>query len=433
MKKMAWLIGLAWWCTLVAVAQQPRDLLPSVLYRWYPEYVTFLPSDKLDSVLVYANTDLVPVVYKVNKSRLQPNAQLDSIVSLIHRIRHDTRVNLAYIWIGGSASPEGSPVWNRELGDRRSKELASYLLEQTGIPKALVRVENLGEDWYSVARMLQGSDFLWKDEILGIIADVEDGEERKRKIKALDDGRTWQRLVREVFPPFRNARMVIVCFAEGMDVSGMEAVRPEMPAATALGCLPMGLRCVPLAPSPCTWRRVVALKSNVLALGATLVANLGIEVGLAPQWSLDVPIYYSPYDLFRSTRKVRVFATQPEVRYWLEEVGHRHFVGLHGHVAGFNIALNDHGRCQDPNRALWGLGLSYGYALSFGKGDRWGVEFTAGLGFANYKYDRYENIGIPTGLKLDSSGIRWYWGVTRAGITLSYKWFGKERERRTRR
>lgn len=49
-----------------------------------------------------------------------------------------------------------------------------------------------------------------------------------------------------------------------------------------------------------------------------------------------------------------------------------HFIGLHTHVAGFNVAINDKARYQDPNHALWGMGLSYGYAFSWGKDNRWG-------------------------------------------------------------
>ena len=52
------------------------------------------------------------------------------------------------------------------------------------------------------------------------------------------------------------------------------------------------------------------------------------------------------------------------------------------HVAGFNVAINDKARYQDPNHALWGMGLSYGYAFSWGKDNRWGIEFNIGVGFA---------------------------------------------------
>ena len=60
-------------------------------------------------------------------------------------------------------------------------------------------------------------------------------------------------------------------------------------------------------------------------------------------------------------------------------------------MAGFNVAINDKARYQDPNHALWGMGLSYGYAFSWGKDNRWGIEFNIGVGFAEYDYDAYRN------------------------------------------
>lgn len=391
----------------------------------YSRYVTFLSALQIDSVLQYARTDLVPIIYKVNKYTLCPNAQTDSIVSLIEYIRSGDRVKLAYVWIGGSASPEGPVRWNKQLGEYRSKALADYLLANTSLSEKWLRVENLAEDWESVVAVLQDSDFPHRDEILAIIAGERDWDKRKQKIRALDGGYTWNQLVRTVFPPFRNSRMVIVCVEQPTPMPApVSRVTPrpvEMPPFE-----------IPVLPSPPA-ERIILLKSNLLAVAAAGIANLGIEVELFPKWSLDIPVYYSPYDLFKETRKIRVLAAQPELRYWFKNVGSGHFAGLHAHVAGFNISINDHGRYQDPNHALWGMGVSYGYALSFGKDERWGVEFNVGFGFADYQYDRYENIGINSGQKIYSSGDKCYWGVTRAAVNLSYKWSVKKKQGRGRK
>lgn len=169
--------------------------------------------------------------------------------------------------------------------------------------------------------------------------------------------------------------------------------------------------------------RFWSVKTNALFL-AVLVANLGFEVELWRKWSLDVPVWYSPYNI-TSTWKLRLLAVQPEIRYWREKAGKGHFFGLHTHVAGFNVAINKHERYQDPNHALWGMGLSYGYATHLDKHKRWGLEFNLGVGFAEYQYDVYRN--WTNGPKF-RSGSDWYWGITKAGISLSYKWY-KERKK----
>jgi len=129
--------------------------------------------------------------------------------------------------------------------------------------------------------------------------------------------------------------------------------------------------------------------------------------------------HYSPYDYFRDDRKIRVFAIQPELRYWFgESLVKGHFIGLHVPVSGFNIQVGKNYRYQDPNRAVWGVGLSYGYAMPLGKNKKWGVEFTLGIGYLNVVYDVYE--GVRNGKLLRTEKMN-YFGPTRLGIDFSYR------------
>lgn len=160
------------------------------------------------------------------------------------------------------------------------------------------------------------------------------------------------------------------------------------------------------------------IKTNAVE-AAALIANLGAEFRLSERISLDVIGHYSPYDYFNRQRKIRILAIQPEVRYWWgKPLVRGHFIGLHAPVAGFNIQLNDHFRYQDPNHALWGVGISYGYAMPLGKSGRWGVEFTVGVGYLDIKYNTYE--GVCNGKYLSTRREN-YFGPTRLGINFSYR------------
>ena len=151
---------------------------------------------------------------------------------------------------------------------------------------------------------------------------------------------------------------------------------------------------------------------------AALIANVGAEFRVLPNLSIDVMGHYSPYNYFKFDRKIRVFAIQPEVRYWFgDALVKGHFVGLHVPVSGFNVQLGEN-RFQDPNRAAWGIGLSYGYAMPLGKNTNWGVEFTIGLGYMNIVYDVYE--GVRNGKYLRTNKMN-YWGPTRLGVDFSYR------------
>ena len=171
--------------------------------------------------------------------------------------------------------------------------------------------------------------------------------------------------------------------------------------------------------------RFAAVKTNLL-WDAALCANLGVEIELWPHWSLDVPVWYSPYDITERCR-IRLLATQPEVRYWLKDAGQGHYFGVHASVIGFNVSFNGDFRYQDPDRAAFGVGIGYGYALHLDKARRWSIEAQIGAGYIDYKYIKYRNTD-RNGAEV-SRGKGTYWGVTRAGLTVAYKFYCERKGR----
>lgn len=160
-----------------------------------------------------------------------------------------------------------------------------------------------------------------------------------------------------------------------------------------------------------------AVKTNVAYLAAT-VANLGVEYSFGKHYSVDLPIIYSPYTVARSYR-LRFLAVQPEFRYWLGSPMEGHFFGAHLNIGAFNISVDKKNRYQSPD-GFYGVGLSYGYALPFGR--HWGAEFTIGAGYVHTKYDTYYS--IPNGARYEKGTPYNYWGLTKVGINLVYL-FGK--------
>jgi len=399
-----------------------KHFQPAAVER-YPYGVTFLRPEHLDSVINYAETDLVPIIFKRDKTDLiLPNASLDSIVGVVNRLVNDRDVDLSYVWIGGSASPEGPEAHNIWLGKTRARRLYDYLKSHTSLPDSLIRVDNLMEDWHTPLRLIQQNDFRHKERVLEIWSRQPDIRKRKREIMAIDNGVTWEYLIDKMFRPARNARMVIVCAAKDSTVAYHRYYIPQPKLSLDIpitDSIPLHIR--PIAP---IYRgRFVAIKTNLAALGL-LVANLGVEFSFGHGFSLDLPFYYSPYDI-TSKFRVRVLGTQPELRYWLSRdwPGEGHFVGLNGTVAGFDVSFPHTDRFQDPERALWGLGLSYGYAMNFGTGRHWGLEFNIGAGYMNYHLDTFDNVHNG---RLMHTGKKSYWGITRVGVSLTYKFWGRK-------
>ncbi len=397
------------------------ERVPAAVVARYPYGVTFLRPGQPDSVFRRADTELVPIIFKRDKTDLiLPNAQLDSLAGLLERILDDKEIRLSHVWIGGSASPEGPEAHNVWLGKTRAKRLYDYLKAHTSLPDSLILVDNLMEDWDTPLRLIRQKNFPHKERVLEIWAREPDIRRRKRELMAIDRSVTWEYLIDQTFRPARNARMTIVCLAEDSIVRHPALARPVQ--------LPWIARPIeapaPLAPAVPVYRgQFVALKTNLAALGL-LAANLGVEFSFGRGFSLDFPVYYSPYDI-TSKFRVRLLGVQPELRYWLRRdwPGDGHFFGLYGTAAGFNISFPRTDRFQDPERALWGMGLSYGYAFNFGPDKHWGLEFDIGAGYMNYHLDTFDNVRNGQLMRTEKKN---YWGISRVGISLTYRFWRRK-------
>lgn len=165
-----------------------------------------------------------------------------------------------------------------------------------------------------------------------------------------------------------------------------------------------------------------AVKTNLL-YDATTTINLGVEVGLADKWTLDVLGNYNPWE-FSNDRQLKHFLIQPEARYWLCEKFNGHFFGAHVHYGRYNagniklpFGIGEEG-IQKYRYKGWlaGAGVSYGYHWILGK--RWSLEATLGIGYAYLGYDKYKI--CPTCRQKLGDEVKHYFGPTRAALSVIY-------------
>lgn len=183
--------------------------------------------------------------------------------------------------------------------------------------------------------------------------------------------------------------------------------------------------CIALSLTPFAFGQKVALKNNLVG-DALLNVNAGIEIGLAPKWTLDIPASLNAWTLSHG-RRWKHWAVQPGARYWFCDRFAGHFVGVHTHggqynIGGFDGKINmlgtDMRKLKDSRYQGWfvGGGISYGYAWVLGK--HWNVEGEIGIGYSYTRFDRYpcEKCGTP--IEQDKSHN--YFGPTKAAINIVY-------------
>lgn len=169
----------------------------------------------------------------------------------------------------------------------------------------------------------------------------------------------------------------------------------------------------------------VALKTN-LFYDATTTANLGLELGLSPKWTLDVSGNLNPWT-FSNNKKWKHWLVQPEVRYWFCNKFMGHFIGLHALGGQFNMGNwntdfsflgSNLSELKDHRVEGWmvGAGLAYGYAWALSK--HWNLEGELGIGYAYMRYDKYRC--ARCGEKVENDRTHHYFGPTKAAINLVY-------------
>ena len=169
----------------------------------------------------------------------------------------------------------------------------------------------------------------------------------------------------------------------------------------------------------------VALKTNLL-YDATATVNAGIEIGLAPRWTLDISGNFNDWTMSLN-RKWKHWLVQPEARYWFCERFSGHFIGIHAHGGEYNFGNlkngikflgSDFSKLTDNRYQGWyvGGGLSYGYAWILGK--HWNLEAELGIGYIYTRFDKYPC--AECGEKIEEDASHHYFGPTKLALSIVY-------------
>lgn len=166
------------------------------------------------------------------------------------------------------------------------------------------------------------------------------------------------------------------------------------------------------------WQKHLYLKTNAVGW-AFVIANIAVELDVAPHWSVALPINYSFWNYFTSKRKLRTLSVYPECRYWFDAGNRGWFVGAHLGAAYYNVAFGGKYRTQDRGgrRPALGGGISAGWRTALSADRRWQMELSAGAGVYSLQHDKYYN--RPGGLKAYTEH-KTYWGFDQAAVSVCY-------------
>lgn len=167
-----------------------------------------------------------------------------------------------------------------------------------------------------------------------------------------------------------------------------------------------------------------AIKTNFVP-DALASPNLGIEIGLSPQWTLDISGEVNLWEVNR--HKWKHWMVSPEIRVWVCDRFAGSFFGLHAIGGQYNFGNlhnnikflgSDFSQLTDHRFEGWAAGAGIGYGYSWILGNHWNLEFEIGVGYIFTRYNKFECYTCSE--KLEENKAHNYFGPTKLSLALEY-------------
>ena len=381
---------------------------------------------KTDSV----NSDRYALYYYCDRIDLQED-YLDNAMQMA-RIRdilaRSPRIDSIAIY--AYASPEGAPHRNDWLARRRAEVARDFILanlpnDSVLLPQNII-LHPMGENWEGLYEELDANyHLLNRDRVMKIMRADIPTETKKWRLKQLDNGFTYNWIIRHHMPALRVATWLCVYQPIPEFVADtMPDIRVEMPTLPELEPLPV-------TEVSRKKKTILALKTNLLYDALSLV-NYSIEVPIGERFSA---LWYHQFPWWTWGQAdnqycIRFLSIGGEGRWWFKpmprpQMGKSvqrdrlmgHFVGLYAESGKWDF---EWGRDICHQGEHWSVGLSYGYSMPLGR--RLNMEFSLSLGYASIAYRGYtpsENYEILW--RDPAKQGRWhYFGPTKVQVSLVY-------------
>ena len=186
--------------------------------------------------------------------------------------------------ISATASPEGPPVYNQKLSERRLATVSRFLQNKyPAIESGKIRAYALGENWEGLLHMVKADEQVpYRDEVIQLIEMPIDKVEMERRLNRIGKGAAYQYIKYHILPYLRTGGTCVVFYPERMKVLYTSPATPKLPVTEPP--VPVYDMQIPSLPDY-RYIRPLALKTNLLFDIATLF-NIELEVPIGRHWSL---------------------------------------------------------------------------------------------------------------------------------------------------
>lgn len=199
-------------CACGGLLDREHTLRPDLLYK---PRIEFSPEEPCPVAFVPRKEERdAYLIYPVNKTVLHPDlygnrAELLKIDSALTFVRRNPAYEIQRVEVAGFASPEGSLKHNVFLSEGRAAALKNYIVREYGLADNLMTVKTGAENWAGLIEALQTYEMPYRDEVLRVIASVDEPDAREEAIRRIDGGRPYSTLLTALYPSLRKNTFTI--------------------------------------------------------------------------------------------------------------------------------------------------------------------------------------------------------------------------------
>lgn len=437
-------VTLIFWGSLPVSAQSDNGIeyhqLPECPFVYVAESFTTVPPEISDSLFDHVARGLR---FKVNRTELMADDPFvayynDTLVPLLSKMN----LVLCGVIVKGAASPEGPYDNNVRLSRERTQRLMEFLRGDSDLPlfQNNSNSQFITEDYGYLVTLMKRADDPEAAQVEAIWNQC-NGDERlcKQRLRALNGGRTWNRLLKVYFPTLRQSR-VVMWYAPHplLDMQGLK----QMPEDLDIDTMPDMNVELPRSPKHYSRRHVVAVRTNLIhdlllmpEIGFTPSLNVQLEYyPLSGHYTFNAGFTYANHRFWDYQKFFQVRDGQLELRRYFKGGGDFTGTYLSAYAQGtvYGIGLNKKKGAEGEGGGA-GLGLGYVCPLNRKGNLRLELSLSAGLFITRYDPYVYGNPlnGVEDGLyyydyhgsasEFQERNHRFIWfGPTNLGIHLTY-------------
>lgn len=383
-------------------------------------------------------TNQAEVIFPVNVFRLPQNSPFAKLLLTdIIPILNSDSLRLVKMFVRGAASPEGPYDNNVMLANNRAKSLFNFINERLKYkaPSSMENFNCIPEDYEYLLTLMERAKDKDYEKVKGIVRynmEHTNIHMLKKKLRSVDRGTLWYRLLHTYYPKLRSARVIF--FFEKLTKAKIEAIEgkttntiaraPIKPMITfgTVNVFPKDsfvyvpkLGTVPPIVAPEIPEEIHEARREYLSVKT----NLLFDFAYMPGYDRFCPIpnvaieYYPLYGHFTfgasfdcpwwqdywSHKYFQVRNYQLETRYYFKSgdvdkdpfATHAAFTGwylkAYAHAGLYDICFDQHRGWEGEG---YGAGLGIGYSIPLSKRGHWRLECDMQAGFFTTKYDPYQ-------------------------------------------